>query len=69
MTDTNHEVFTTAEAARYLRCSKQWLEVNRDAEGKPPYVRVGKRIIRYRKTTLDQWLEQHEGKPDSRVNR
>ncbi len=53
-----------AEAATYLRVSRSFLRQARmhgDREGHAPgpqYVQAG-RMIRYRLTSLDAWLERH----------
>jgi excisionase family DNA binding protein len=49
------EVMTTVEAARYFRCSRQFLEISRLRGGGPPFSKVG-RLVRYRKSSLDAWL-------------
>lgn len=50
-----HEVMTTAEAADYLRCSTQHLEIARHKGGGPKYVKFS-RLVRYRKVDLDEYL-------------
>lgn len=48
------EWLTTAEAARYLSCSTQFLEIARHKGDGPPY---SKNIrIRYSRTDLDKWM-------------
>ena len=49
------EVMTTEEAARYLRCSTQYLEIARHKGGGPRYCKFA-RIVRYRKVDLDEYL-------------
>ena len=53
------EVFTTEEAAQFLRLSRQTLELLRLQGGGPKYVKL-KRTVRYRRTALDEWLESRE---------
>jgi excisionase family DNA binding protein len=53
------EVMTTPEAALYLRCSTQLLEIMRCRGGGPPYTKVG-RLVRYRKSALEKWLAERE---------
>jgi len=48
-------LLTTAEAADYLRKSSYWLHANRKRLGIPS-MKVGGEY-RYRKTELDDWLE------------
>jgi excisionase family DNA binding protein len=48
-------VFTTKEAAAYLKVSHQYLEIARVKGGGPPYVKLS-RAVRYRRQDLDTWL-------------
>lgn len=52
----------TDEAARYLDLSESYLvklrRASNDSDG-PPFVRLGRRAIRYRKVDLDAWAECH----------
>lgn len=53
-------VFTTAEAADYLRLKKVTLEVwRRNDRVKLPYCKIG-RAVRYRKEALDEFLKIQE---------
>lgn len=56
MNDTQTDLFTVPEAAAYLRCSKSYLDKLRVLGGGPPYLRLGKRRIVYRKVDLDAWM-------------
>jgi hypothetical protein len=58
--DAPDEVWTTAEAAKFLRCSEQHLETSRVRGDGPPFSRLGARIIRYRKSAVLRWLAQRE---------
>ncbi len=51
------EVMTTEEAAQYLRCSTQYLEIARHKGGGPKYCKFA-RIVRYRKIDLDEYLAE-----------
>ena len=53
------ENLNTKQTARYLQCSKQWLEIGRVRGYGPKYVKFG-RMVRYRKHTLDEYLNSHE---------
>lgn len=53
------EVMTTAEAAAFLQCSIQHLEISRVRGDGPPFSRLG-RLVRYRKSALLRWLEKNE---------
>ena len=59
MHENTPEVLTTAEAAAYLRCSPKTLNTWRSRGGGPPFVKVGA-AVRYRRSTLDQWLADRE---------
>lgn len=54
MTDAP-EIMTTAEAADYLRISKQKLEIDRHKGKGPAFCKIG-RIVRYRKSDIDAYL-------------
>lgn len=50
-----HGVFTTIEAAAYLRVSRQFLEIGRTRGGGPSFCKFS-RAVRYRRVDLDAWL-------------
>jgi excisionase family DNA binding protein len=52
----DYDVFTTAEAARYVRLGKPTLERFRITGDGPPYCKLGG-AVRYRRADLDAWLE------------
>ncbi|KRV16826.1 hypothetical protein AN459_29945 [Pseudomonas aeruginosa] len=52
-------MFTTEEAAQYLRLSRQTLELLRLQGGGPRYAKLG-RSVRYRRAALDEWLAANE---------
>jgi excisionase family DNA binding protein len=59
------EYLTTVEAAGYLKLSRQFLELARhrgDGSG-PPYIKLA-RSVRYKRSTLDKWMAQHEHAAD-----
>lgn len=51
------DLYTTAEAAAYLCVSKAFLERDRWAGARIPFIRVGSRAVRYRRTDLDSYIE------------
>jgi len=59
------ENFTTAEAARYLSLSAEYLRelrmtrARRNRMEPPPYVRLSARKVLYRRADLDAWLARH----------
>jgi excisionase family DNA binding protein len=52
---TNH-LLTTKEAARYLGVSKAFLERDRWAGARIPFIKVGSRAVRYRPEDLAAYL-------------
>lgn len=53
------EVFTTEQAATYLAISRATLEALRVKGGGPRYAKLG-RLVRYRRSSLDEWLASME---------
>ncbi len=49
-------LLTTEEAAEYIGMSKSFLERDRWAGARIPFVRVGSRAVRYRAEELDRYL-------------
>lgn len=52
----NHKLLTTKEAAEKLGVSAAYLERDRWAGARVPFVRLGKRSIRYRQEDLDNFI-------------
>ncbi len=50
-------LFTTSEAAKYLCVSKAFLERDRWAGAKIPFVKIGSRAVRYEVSALDKFIE------------
>lgn len=59
LSELQPSVFTTEEAAAYLRLSRQTLELLRLNGGGPRYAKLG-RSVRYRRAALDEWLAANE---------
>ncbi len=51
-------LLTTAEAATYLCVSKAFLERDRWAGARVPFIKVGSRAVRYRQTDLETFLDK-----------
>lgn len=51
-------LLTTSEAAAYLCVSKAFLERDRWAGARIPFVRVGTRAVRYRRSDLDTYINR-----------
>lgn len=50
-------LLTTKEAAKYLGVSKAFLERDRWAGSRIPFVKVGSRTVRYRLSDLEAYLD------------
>jgi excisionase family DNA binding protein len=50
------QLLNTTEAANYLGVSKAFLERDRWAGARIPFIKVGSRAVRYRVTDLDTYL-------------
>lgn len=51
------QLLTTQQAAAFLGVSKAFLERDRWAGARIPFIRVGSRAVRYRRSDLDAFLE------------
>ena len=64
-------VLTEKETAEYIGMSRSFLRqarMNGDRKNRtpsPPYLRIGKRAIRYEISSLNSWLEQFRNEPAS----
>ena len=52
------DVWSTKTTAKYMKCSEQWLEIGRCKGYGPKFIRISKRMIRYRKDDVLQYLEE-----------
>jgi len=52
------QLLTTAEAATYLSMSKAFLERDRWAGARIPFIKMGSRAVRYRKSDLDEYIDK-----------
>ena len=52
----NQKLLTTKEAARFLGVSKAFLDRDRWAGARIPFIRVGSRAVRYRLEDLDTYI-------------
>lgn len=53
----NKPLLTTAEAAKFLGVSDAFLERDRWAGARIPFIKVGSRAVRYRQTDLDVFIQ------------
>lgn len=51
-------LLTTAEAAIYISMSKAFLERDRWAGARIPFIKIGSRAVRYRKSDLDAYIDK-----------
>jgi predicted DNA-binding transcriptional regulator AlpA len=63
ISNSQSEYLTTVEAACYLHCSRQYLEIGRCKGYGPPFHKLG-RAVRYRKSALNEWMAAHEHRPN-----
>jgi len=54
----SHQLLNTTEAARILGVSKAFLERDRWAGARIPFIKIGDRAVRYRQKDLDAYIEQ-----------
>jgi excisionase family DNA binding protein len=52
------ELLTTKSAASYLGVSMAFLERDRWAGARIPFIKIGSRAVRYRQQDLDTYIEQ-----------
>lgn len=53
-----HHLLSTGEAAQLLGVSKAFLERDRWAGARIPFIRVGSRAVRYRMADLEAYIDQ-----------
>lgn len=53
----NQALLTTEQAARYLGVSKAFLERDRWAGARIPFLKIGSRAVRYRISDLEAYLD------------
>ncbi len=51
-------LLTTTEAATYISMSKAFLERDRWAGARIPFIKMGSRAVRYRKSDLDAYIDK-----------
>lgn len=54
----NNSLLKTKEAASYLGVSMAFLERDRWAGARIPFIKVGSRAVRYRQSDLDSFLDK-----------
>ena len=58
------ELLDSRTLARLIHVSVQWLELGRSVGYGPPFVRLNKRVIRYRVRDVLKWLRERSEKPE-----
>lgn len=58
-------LLTTKEAARFLGVSDAFLERDRWAGARIPFVRIGSRAVRYQQAELDAYIQQQRRRSTS----
>lgn len=53
-----HKLLSITQAALYLGVSKAFLERDRWAGARIPFIKIGSRAVRYHQNDLDQYIEQ-----------
>lgn len=60
-----NSLLNTAQAAEYLGVSKAFLERDRWAGAKIPFIQIGARAVRYEQSTLDSYIQSRVRKSTS----
>ncbi|MEO6563431.1 MAG: helix-turn-helix domain-containing protein [Nitrosospira sp.] len=63
------QLLNTIQAARYLGLSKAFLERDRWAGARVPFIKIGSRAVRYRLQDLEQYIESCMRKSTSDTGR
>jgi predicted DNA-binding transcriptional regulator AlpA len=53
-----HSLYTTKEAAQFLAVSMAFLERDRWAGARVPFIKIGSRAVRYRLSDLTNYIEK-----------
>ena len=61
----SNQLLTTADAANYLCVSKAFLERDRWAGARVPFIKVGSRAVRYRQSDLDNFIQSQQRRSTS----
>ena len=56
MHTSNEELLTTKQAASYLKVSESFLVKERSNNASIPFIKLGAKVTRYRKSDLDQFI-------------
>jgi excisionase family DNA binding protein len=53
-------LMTSSEAAEYLQVSRSWLAKTRMRGDGPPFIKLGRRSVRYSQAALQQWMKSRQ---------
>lgn len=59
MNSIQSPLLNTEQAAKYLAVSKAFLERDRWAGARVPFIKVGSRSVRYRLSDLENYISEH----------
>ncbi len=59
ITTSDDDLLDPRETARELNCSKSYLDKLRCYGGGPPFLRIGRRMVRYRRGDARNWANSH----------
>lgn len=57
--NSDDDLLDPREAARELNCSKSYLDKLRCYGGGPPFLRIGRRMVRYQRGDAKKWAHSH----------
>ena len=60
------DLLPTRVVAQLIDVSVQWLEIGRCVGYGPPPVRMNKRVVRYRRRDVVEWLRERSEQPERR---
>lgn len=63
------QLLNTTQAAQFLGLSKAFLERDRWAGAKVPFIKIGDRAVRYRLEDLNQYIESRTRKSTSDIGK
>jgi hypothetical protein len=60
LSDDDDELLTTDAAAKFLDLSKSFLAKARRTGSGPPFIEIGARVIKYKKSSLRKWRDDRQ---------
>lgn len=65
--DEARQLLSRDDIEREYRITKRWLELAALKGNGPPYLRISRRFVRYRRGDFENWLSGHEYRSTSEV--